>query len=230
MVIALVNWVQIARVIYTETRVAGRARVHRGRARASAPAPRASCSATSCRIWCRPCIVWGTLGISTTVLLEATLSFLGIGVQPPTAVLGQHHLREPDLFPGRALAGVHSRAPRSCCWRWPSTSSATRCATSSTRPSGGATDGRLSRPPAGPGVLILLGVIARSPSCCSISCRPIRCGRSPGAAPRRRRSRTSATSSASTSRFSMQYWRYLGQPAAGRSRPLLHPADRGRRR
>ena len=28
-------------------------------------------------------IVWATLGISTTVLLEATLSYLGIGVRPP---------------------------------------------------------------------------------------------------------------------------------------------------
>ena len=27
--------------------------------------------------------LWATLGIATTVLLEATLSFLGIGVQPP---------------------------------------------------------------------------------------------------------------------------------------------------
>ena len=26
---------------------------------------------------------WGTLGVATTVLLEATLSFLGVGVQPP---------------------------------------------------------------------------------------------------------------------------------------------------
>jgi peptide/nickel transport system permease protein len=33
-------------------------------------------------------IVWATLGIATTVLLEATLSFLGIGVQPPTASWG----------------------------------------------------------------------------------------------------------------------------------------------
>jgi peptide/nickel transport system permease protein len=54
-------------------------------------------------------IVWGTLGISTTVLLEATLSYLGIGVQPP-GLVGQHHLREPDLFSGRALAGVLSGA------------------------------------------------------------------------------------------------------------------------
>ena len=33
-------------------------------------------------------IVWGTLGISVTVLLEATLSFLGVGVQPPTPSWG----------------------------------------------------------------------------------------------------------------------------------------------
>jgi peptide/nickel transport system permease protein len=33
-------------------------------------------------------VVWGTLGIATTVLLEATLSFLGIGVQPPTPSWG----------------------------------------------------------------------------------------------------------------------------------------------
>jgi peptide/nickel transport system permease protein len=33
-------------------------------------------------------IVWGTLGISTTVLLEATLSFLGVGVQPPVPSWG----------------------------------------------------------------------------------------------------------------------------------------------
>ena len=112
LVIALVNWVQVARVIYTETTLARRAGVHRRpSARIGAGARAHPRSATSCRICCRRCIVWGTLGISTTVLLEATLSFLGIGVQPPTAVLGQHHLREPDLLPGRALAGVH---PRRC--------------------------------------------------------------------------------------------------------------------
>jgi peptide/nickel transport system permease protein len=33
-------------------------------------------------------LVYGTLGIATTVLLEATLSFLGVGVQPPTPSWG----------------------------------------------------------------------------------------------------------------------------------------------
>lgn len=33
-------------------------------------------------------IVWGTLGIATNVMLEASLSYLGIGVQPPTPSWG----------------------------------------------------------------------------------------------------------------------------------------------
>ena len=33
-------------------------------------------------------IVWGTLGITTNVMLEASLSYLGIGVQPPTPSWG----------------------------------------------------------------------------------------------------------------------------------------------
>ena len=83
-------------------------------------------------------IVWGTLGISTTVLLEATLAYLGIGVQPPTASWGNIIFENQTYFqaapwlvfiPGRRDPG---------CWRSPSTWSATRCATSSTRRRGGA--------------------------------------------------------------------------------------------
>lgn len=82
MVIAMVNWVQIARVIYTETRSLSE--------RDFIDAERAM-GAGHMRIMLRhilphqvsTIIVWATLGIATTVLLEATLSFLGIGVQPP---------------------------------------------------------------------------------------------------------------------------------------------------
>lgn len=82
MVIAMVNWVQIARVLYTETRSLSE--------RDFIEAERAM-GAGSARIILRhmlphlfsTIIVWATLGIATTVLLEATLSFLGIGVQPP---------------------------------------------------------------------------------------------------------------------------------------------------
>jgi peptide/nickel transport system permease protein len=82
MVIALVYWVQIARVIYTETRAL---------AERDFIAAERSLGAGPVRILVRhilphlysTIIVWGTLGISTTVLLEATLSYLGVGVQPP---------------------------------------------------------------------------------------------------------------------------------------------------
>ena len=87
MVIALVNWVQVARVIYTETT---------SLAERDFIAAERTLGAGNGRILFRhilphlvpTIIVWGTLGISTSVLLEATLSFLGVGVQPPTPSWG----------------------------------------------------------------------------------------------------------------------------------------------
>ncbi|MBB3979921.1 peptide/nickel transport system permease protein [Rhizobium azooxidifex] len=82
MVIAFVNWVQTARVIFTQaSSLAERDYI----------AAERTLGAGHGRILFKhilphlipTLIVWGTLGISTTVLLEATLSFLGIGVQPP---------------------------------------------------------------------------------------------------------------------------------------------------
>lgn len=87
LVIAMVNWVQIARVIYTETvSLSAREFVEVERA----------LGASSTRILFShllphlvpTILVWSTLGISTTVLLEATLSYLGIGVQAPTPSWG----------------------------------------------------------------------------------------------------------------------------------------------
>ena len=87
LVIALVNWVQTARIVFTETSsLAEREFIDAER----------TIGASTSRILFRhilphlmpTIIVWGTLGISTTVLLEATLSYLGIGVQPPTASWG----------------------------------------------------------------------------------------------------------------------------------------------
>ncbi len=87
LVIALVNWVQTARVIYTETS---------SLAEREFIAAERTLGAGTGRILFRhilphlvpTIIVWGTLGISTTVLLEATLSYLGVGVQPPTPSWG----------------------------------------------------------------------------------------------------------------------------------------------
>lgn len=87
MVIALVNWVQTARVVYTETTSLSEREFI---------AAEKTLGASRSRILFRhilphlipTLIVWGTLGISVTVLLEATLSFLGVGVQPPTPSWG----------------------------------------------------------------------------------------------------------------------------------------------
>lgn len=82
LVIAMVNWVQVARVIYTETRsLAEREFIEAERA-IGASSPRILLKHILPQL-VPTLLVWGTLGISTTVLLEATLSFLGIGVQPP---------------------------------------------------------------------------------------------------------------------------------------------------
>ncbi|MGO8148013.1 ABC transporter permease, partial [Rhizobium leguminosarum] len=43
-------------------------------------------------------IVWGTLGIATTVLLEATLSFLVVGVQPPQPSWGNIIFESQSYF------------------------------------------------------------------------------------------------------------------------------------
>ncbi|MHB1103627.1 MAG: ABC transporter permease [Devosia sp.] len=87
LVIAMVNWVQVARILYTETRSLAE--------REFIEAERSLGAGSGLILWrhilphlVSTIVVWATLGISTTVLLEATLSFLGIGVQPPTPSWG----------------------------------------------------------------------------------------------------------------------------------------------
>ncbi len=87
LVITLVNWVQVCRVIYSQT-ISLKEKDFVLAAKGY--------GASNFKIIFNhilphtypTMIVWGTLGISTTVLLEATLSFLGIGVQPPTPSWG----------------------------------------------------------------------------------------------------------------------------------------------
>jgi peptide/nickel transport system permease protein len=97
MVIALVNWVQVARIVYTETR---------GLVERDFIVAERSLGAGHGRILFRhiaphlvpTAIVWGTLGIATTVLLEATLSFLGVGVQPPQPSWGNIIFESQSYF------------------------------------------------------------------------------------------------------------------------------------
>jgi peptide/nickel transport system permease protein len=96
-VIALVNWVQIARVIYAETTgLVNREYIEAAGAMGAGP----------WRILWRhllphlvpTVIVYATLGIATTVLLEAMLSFLGRGVQPPTPAWGMMIFESQSYF------------------------------------------------------------------------------------------------------------------------------------
>ncbi|HVR65996.1 MAG TPA: ABC transporter permease [Verrucomicrobiae bacterium] len=114
LVIALVNWVQVARVIYTETvGLAARDFVRAAGALGAGPL----------RVLWRhilphllpTLLVYGTLGISTTVMLEAMLSFLGVGVQPPDPSWGgiifesQSYLMNAPwlvIFPGVVILAV----------------------------------------------------------------------------------------------------------------------------
>ena len=80
-----------------------------------------------------PIIVYTTMMIPTNILTEAALSFLGVGVKPPTASWGQMLSTRDRLL--RLGPDVHgrSRAWRSSSPCLPSTSSATACAMRSTR-------------------------------------------------------------------------------------------------
>jgi peptide/nickel transport system permease protein len=97
LVIALVNWVQIARVIYTETLALSE--------REYIEAARAMGADTWRILWRHllphlvpTVIVYATLGIATTVLLESMLSFLGRGVQPPTPAWGMMIFESQSYF------------------------------------------------------------------------------------------------------------------------------------
>jgi len=111
LVIGMVNWVWIARIVYAQVlSISGREFIDAARV-LGVPTP---------RIFWRhlfphllpTLLVWGTLGISTTVMFEASLSFLGVGVRPPTPSWGgainesqSYFLAAPWLvaFPGIAI-------------------------------------------------------------------------------------------------------------------------------
>ncbi|WP_421577740.1 ABC transporter permease [Shinella sp. M31] len=97
MVIALVNWVQVARIVYTETRgLVERDFIMAERALGAGNARIVLLHVLPHLV--PTAIVWGTLGIATTVLLEATLSFLGIGVQPPQPSWGNIIFESQSYF------------------------------------------------------------------------------------------------------------------------------------
>jgi len=114
LVIALVNWVQVARVVYTET-VGLAARDFVRAAQALGAGPPSVLMRHILPHLLPTLLVYGTLGISTTVMLEAMLSFLGVGVQPPHPSWGgiifdsqSYLMNAPWLvfFPGAVILAV----------------------------------------------------------------------------------------------------------------------------
>lgn len=97
LVIALSNWTWIARVVYTKT-LSLRERNF----------ILASEMLGGSKVWVTVkhmighvapiMVIWGTLGVAITVQLSAALSFLGVGVQPPTASWGNIIYQNESYF------------------------------------------------------------------------------------------------------------------------------------
>ena len=101
-----------ARVVRSAVLTDPREGLRRRRPGAGRRPPPASCGTASCPNSLTPLVVQATLGVATAVLEIAALSFLGLGVQPPTAEWGSMLAAERNqvftafhlvLFPGLAI-------------------------------------------------------------------------------------------------------------------------------
>jgi peptide/nickel transport system permease protein len=110
-VIGLVYWTWIARVVYGQV-LAIREREFVIASRALGSSPHYVILHHILPQLIPTIIVWGTLGTATNVMLEASLSYLGIGVQPPTPSWGgmiqqgQSYYRSAPwlvIYPGLAI-------------------------------------------------------------------------------------------------------------------------------
>ncbi len=88
LVIALVSWTSMARIIYGQV-VGLRERPFVEAARATGTGNLRILTRHILPHLVSPIVVYGSLGVATAVLFEATLSYLGVGVQPPDASWGR---------------------------------------------------------------------------------------------------------------------------------------------
>ena len=117
LVIAMVNWVQVARVIYTQTKALVEKEFIEARRALGASDRRI----LFCHILPHivpTMLVSATLAFATTVLLEATLSFVGAGVRPPTPSSGNIIFENQTYFATAAMASGSSSGSRPD-WRTP---------------------------------------------------------------------------------------------------------------
>ena len=107
LVIALVNWVQVARIVYTETR---------GLVERDFILAERSLGAGNFRIivfhilphLLPTAIVWGTLGHCNDGAARSDAELSRHWRAAAAAFVGQYHFREPELLPGCALARLHT--------------------------------------------------------------------------------------------------------------------------
>jgi peptide/nickel transport system permease protein len=71
-----------------------------------------------------PVIIFAMADIILVILSTTSLSFLGLGVQPPTPEWGQHDRRRAQLHDDRLVDDHLPPGWRSCSWVWRSVSSA----------------------------------------------------------------------------------------------------------
>jgi peptide/nickel transport system permease protein len=114
LVIGIIGWMNVARLVRAEF-LTLRTREYAEAARAIGASPTSIMFRELLPNAMGPVIVAATLGIPTAILAESTLSFLGFGIQPPTASWGNMlqgafvHMRDHGawwmgLFPGLAIA------------------------------------------------------------------------------------------------------------------------------
>ena len=80
-----------------------------------------------------PIVVQATLDVANVIVLESTLSFLGFGIQPPTASWGNMLANAQSQLSSRPGGPRCSPASASSSRCWPSTISGTVCAMRLTR-------------------------------------------------------------------------------------------------
>ena len=102
-VIGLLSWMELARIIRANVLSLKRREFVEAAQTMGARSPSASSRRHILPNTLAPIVVAATLGVGNALLTEASVSYLGLGVQPPAAQLGQHALQRAELLLQRAV-------------------------------------------------------------------------------------------------------------------------------
>ena len=115
LIIGFLSWMATARVVRAQVLSLQRDGVRGGGPEHGGERPPHSRASRRARTRSGPIIVGATLGVGTAIIIESSLSFLGLGVQPPTPTWGNMLMdslaaksTRPwlTLFPGLAILVV----------------------------------------------------------------------------------------------------------------------------